>query len=90
MNIAEALVQVVGMLKGVLVVWGIAWVAVQFLRHRHSTSAPDPMLEGELAALRDQMDRMQQQLTEAHERLDFTERLLSRFRAPEVSPRGAS
>jgi hypothetical protein len=47
----------------------------------------DPALDRELTALRDHMDAMQQQLHEAQERLDFTERLLAQQRTPEQLPR---
>jgi len=44
-------------------------------------------LEAENKALREQVEQMQHQLAEAHERIDFTERLLSQARAPEPLPR---
>ena len=47
----------------------------------------DPALDQELTALRDHMDAMQQQLNEAQERIDFTERMLAQQRTPEQLPR---
>ncbi len=43
---------------------------------------------GEFEELRDMMLGMQHQLAEVQERLDFTERLLARGRAPDQLPRG--
>ena len=89
MNDTGAMVAIFGMITGVLVTWGIAWGIVSGVRARYASRNSDPGLEGELAALRDQMDQMQHQLAEAHERIDFTERLLSQPRPAEQLPRGA-
>ena len=42
--------------------------------------------QAELAALRDEVADLRGELMEVQERLDFTERLLSRFREPERLP----
>jgi hypothetical protein len=89
MNNAEAMVAIFGMIAGVLVTWGIAWGIVAGIKARYASRNSDPSLEGEIAALRDQVDQMQHQLAEVHERIDFTERLLSQARPAEQLPRGA-
>ncbi len=87
MGYAEALVPIFGMLTGILVTGAIVWGVVQGLKYRYGSQQADPALAGEVAALREQVEQMQHQLAEAHERIDFTERLLSQARAPEPLPR---
>lgn len=72
-----ALVAMFGMISGVLIVWAIAWGVVEHAKHRRSGELPAG-IEDDLAALRDQVDQLRQQLGEAQERIDFTERLLTR------------
>jgi hypothetical protein len=86
MNNSEALVAIFGMITGVLITWGLGWGIVRGIREWRGGGQPDRLLEGEVGALRDQVEQMQQQLIEAHERLDFTERLLSQSRTPEQLP----
>jgi hypothetical protein len=84
----EGLIPIFGMITGILttglVFWGIVQVARspigqaigRRLQGRHGQG--DSELAAEVAALRDQVDVIQQQLVETQERLDFTERLLTR------------
>jgi hypothetical protein len=90
MSDPELLIPIFGMLTGVLVTWGIVWGIVQVMKLRRSGGSLDAAVEGELVALREQLDQMQHQLAEAHERIDFTERLLAQPRGPEQFPKGAS
>ncbi len=90
MNNSEALVAIFGMVTGVLITWGIAWGVVRGIKEWRGAGASGRALEDEVAALRDHMEQLQQQLIEAHERMDFTERLLSQARAPEQLPRGTT
>ena len=76
----DALVPIAGMITGVLMTGAIVWGIVQFARLRQQGKLADPGLSHEVAALRDQVDAMQQQLYETQERLDFTERLLTQGR----------
>jgi hypothetical protein len=78
MDKATALVSIFGMATGVLITWAIAWGVVGGLKHRRGGQLEPGASAGDLAALRDQVDQLQQQLGEVHERLDFTERLLTR------------
>jgi hypothetical protein len=70
-----ALVAIFGMISGTLIVWAIAWGVVEHTKHRRSGAVP---AEEEFAALRDEVSQLRQQLGEAQERIDFTERLLTR------------
>lgn len=84
------LIPIFGMLTGIvttgLFFWGVVQVArspigqaiARRLQGRHGQADAD--LLADVAALRDQVDMMQQQLSETHERLEFTERLLTRSR----------
>lgn len=93
----EGLIPLFGMLTGLIITGLFFWGMVQVFRgpvgqaigrrlqgrHAHS----DPELAAEVAALRDQVDTLQQQLMETQERVDFTERLLARGRqADQISP----
>ena len=90
MDPRETIVAIGGMITGIIVVSAIVWGVVQGLRAQANASSrlSDPALDQELTALRDHMDAMQQQLNEAQERIDFTERLLAQQRTPEQLPRG--
>ncbi len=83
MEPAQAVVALGGMLTGLLTTGMICWAVVQGLRARAQSQAGSipQQVEEELVALRDQVDAMQHQLTETQERLDFTERLLTRGQA---------
>ncbi|MDX2120040.1 MAG: hypothetical protein SF070_03140 [Gemmatimonadota bacterium] len=83
MDPGQAIVALGGMLTGLLTTGIIAWAVVHGLRARAQGQAASipRQVEEELMALRDQVDAMQQQLLETQERLDFTERLLTRGQA---------
>ncbi len=87
MTDAQAVVALGGMFTGIVVTIAIVWGIVHGIRaHANGRQLPDPAVDRELTALRDQMDSMQQQLHETHERLDFTERLLARQHQAEQLP----
>jgi hypothetical protein len=46
----------------------------------------DPQLAARLTALEEEVGTLRQELSETHERLDFTERLLSQQRAERLDP----
>ena len=79
-NGANAVVAIAGMITGLLITGAIVWGIVQLVRIRYQAKLADPGLSGEVAQLRDHVDLLQQQLSETQERLDFTERLLTRGR----------
>lgn len=93
----ETMVPIFGMVTGIITTglffWGIVQVArspvgqafARRIQGRYGNS--DPELLAEVSHLRDQVDVLQQQLTETQERVDFTERLLSQGRAPDSLPR---
>jgi hypothetical protein len=78
-----------GMLTGIITTGLFFWGVVQVVRSpvgqalarriqgRYAPSGDSDLL-AEVAALRDQVDSLQQQLIETQERVDFTERLLTR------------
>jgi hypothetical protein len=80
MDPGQAIVAIAGMITGLLTIGAIVWGVVQFARVRQHGKLVDPGLSNEVAALRDQVDALQQQLYETQERLDFTERLLTQGR----------
>ena len=81
MDPGQAIVAIAGMLTGIITTGVIAWAIVQGLRARYKGATLSPQVEEELAALRDQVDGLQQALAETQERVDFTERLLTRGQA---------
>jgi hypothetical protein len=75
-----------GMLTGLLVTGALAWGLVNIFRgpvgqamarRIHGGSASDPELAGELFDLKSQIEQLQHRLSEAEERIDFSERLLA-------------
>lgn len=84
------MIPVFGMITGIITTglffWGIVQVArspigqalARRIQGRYGDT--DPELMADVAALRDQVDFMQQQLSETQDRLDFTERLLAQQR----------
>jgi hypothetical protein len=93
----EAVVPLFGMVTGIITTglffWGIVQVARspvgqalgRRLQGRYAQG--DPELVAEVAALREQVDGLQQQLFETQERVDFAERLLARGRLPDQLPK---
>lgn len=80
-------IPLMGMLTGAvfMVVVGYAFVRIAqgqigqaIARRIHGKGAPDPELREELDELRGQVASLEHRLGESEERLDFTERLLSR------------
>ncbi|MEO8636388.1 MAG: hypothetical protein ABI587_14030 [Gemmatimonadales bacterium] len=90
MSESEAIVAIAGMLTGIIITSAIVWGVVQGLRAQANARhrLPDPGLEQEMSAFRDHLDAMQQQLNEAQERIDFTERLLAQQHSPDQLSRG--
>jgi len=91
--------QLVVVLLGAIPLLGImGWMAVkilgpigQALARRISGGADGEFLERRVEAIAEELDQMKQQLAETHERLDFTERLLSQGdRNPEQLRRGST
>jgi hypothetical protein len=84
------MIPIFGMITGILTTGVFFWGVVQLARSpigqalarriqgRHGS--PDGEVLADMAAMRDQMDFLQQQVTETQERLDFTERLLAQQR----------
>lgn len=83
-----AIVSIAGMVTGILIVGSIVWGVVQHSRIQSQAKASDTALSGEVAALREQVEVLQQQLADAHDRLEFTERVLAQGRIPDQLPRG--
>lgn len=80
-------IPLVGMLTGIVSMVVIAFVVVRvaqsavgqaIARRIQGKGAADPELRGELEELREQVAGLQHRLAENEERLDFTERLLTR------------
>lgn len=63
-------------------------IAQAFARRIGGGGGESDALRGEVDDLRAGMDELRHQLMETQERLDFTERLLARQRAPEQLPGG--
>jgi hypothetical protein len=75
----------------------IGWTAVKILGpigqavgRRISGGADGEFLDRRVEALSQELDQMKQQLAETHERLDFTERLLSQGDRNSEQPRRGS
>jgi len=84
----DIVIPVFGMITGILTTGFLAWGLVRVFQgpvgqamarriQGRGGNAPEPELLHELDDLRLQVDQMQQRLTEAEERLDFSERLLA-------------
>jgi hypothetical protein len=94
--VGPELIPIFGMITGILTTglffWGVVQLArgpvgqalARRLQGRHG--AVDPEVLQELVALREQVDVLQQQLVETQERVDFTERLLTRGRQDAREP----
>ncbi len=84
----DIVIPVFGMITGILTTGALAWGMVRIFQgpvgqamarriQGRSAGPADPELLNEIDDLRLQVDQMQGRLTEAEERLDFSERLLS-------------
>ncbi len=82
MGPGEAIVAVAGMVTGILTTGAIVWGVVQYARAKQQGRLEDPVVSADLAALREQVEQLQQQVYDTQERLDFAERLLTRGRDP--------
>ena len=84
----ENMIPIFGMLTGVITSGLFFWCVVQVARSEVGQALArrihgrqggmDPEILAELGAVRDHLQELERQLTETQERLDFTERLLSR------------
>jgi len=84
------MIPIFGMITGIITTaaffWGIVKLAqspigealARRIQGRHG--GPDPELLAEVSLLRDQVEALQNQVSEAQERIDFTERLLTQGR----------
>lgn len=95
----DEMIPLFGMLTGIITTglffWGVIGVARSpigqaFARRIQGKygNGSDPELLEVVSALRDQLDSMQQQLIETQERVEFTERVLSRERQPKQLSEG--
>ncbi len=82
MNDAQVIIPLAGMLTTVIGTIAISWAVVQVIRIRTQARMGSPDTARAVADLEERVDQLQQQLIEAHERIDFTERLLASGRAP--------
>lgn len=87
MNDAAVLIPLAGMLTTIIGTVAISWAVVQVIRIRTQARFVPTDVTRAVADLEERVDQLQQQLVEAHERIDFTERLLTRGR--DVSQEGA-
>jgi hypothetical protein len=67
-----------GMLTSIIGTVAISWAVVQGIRIRNQPRIGERETALALAELEERVDRLQRELVEAHERIDFTERLLAR------------
>ena len=80
------LIPIFGMITGILMTAGLIFGVVKIMQgpvgiaisRRIHGHAGDDDLRNEVAMLRDHVEQLQQELGEAQERIDFTERLLAR------------
>lgn len=88
MEATSAAVWIFGMLTVVSITAAIVWGVLQHAKIQAQARESDPALPGDVAALRDQVEVLQQQLSDVHDRLDFAERMLAQGRVPDQLPRG--
>ncbi len=69
-----------GMLTTIIGTVAISWAVVQVIRIRTQARIGPADTARAVADLEERVDQLQQQLLEAHERIDFAERLLTRGR----------
>ncbi len=70
----------------VVAILAFAGVKVAKILTSSRAQAPDADTVGRLTALEDEMGMVRRQLDEAHERLEFTERLLAQQRTDRLGP----
>lgn len=80
MGPGETLSLVAVMVGGALIVSTIVKGVIQFARIKAESQSGGQYLAGEVSALREEVAALRQELIETHERLDFTERLLTQGR----------
>lgn len=61
-------------------------VAIKIAKIKAQTQVTDPRQNDRLAALEDDVAQLRQELSEAQERIDFTERLLAQQRTERLDP----
>lgn len=81
MGAGETMSLVAVMIGGSLIVSSIVKGVIQVVRIKAESQSGGHQLAGEVSALRDEVAALRQELIETHERLDFTERLLTQGRA---------
>jgi hypothetical protein len=70
-----------GVMAGLVLITGLVTRSlVQYAKLRADSRQGGAEVLGEIAGLRDQVDELRHQLIETQERLDFTERLLTKGR----------
>jgi hypothetical protein len=77
---------VLGPLIPIVAILAYASVKVARIWAPARTQIQDPQTEARLAALEDEVATLRRQLEEAHEQLDFTERLLAKQHTDRLSP----
>lgn len=78
MSDAEVIISLAGMLTTLIGTIAISWAVVRVIQIKSQAKATLPETARAVADLEERVDQLQQQLIEAHERIDFTERLLTR------------
>ncbi|MEO8448564.1 MAG: hypothetical protein ABI647_02165 [Gemmatimonadota bacterium] len=63
-----------------------AGVKVAKVMAQARSTSPDPDTQARIADLEDAVQTMRQELSEAHERIEFTERLLAQPRTDKLGP----
>ncbi len=74
------------MLIPIVAIGAGAAVKIAKLQAQGRTVAPDREVTDRLAALEEEVSTLRQELSETHERLDFTERLMSQQRNDRLPP----
>jgi hypothetical protein len=77
---AEVIIPLAGMLTSIIGTVAISWAVVRVIQVKSQARMGPPETARALADLEERVDQLQQQVVEAHERIDFTERLLTRGR----------
>jgi hypothetical protein len=70
----------------VVAILAFAGVKVARIWSQARAGAPDPHTAARLAALEEEVGTLRRELEEAHERLDFTERLLAQHHTDRLNP----